>query len=333
MITLPMPMLSIQLEGDLAMVPREALMVGFHRGALLAAEYVKGLWIKAAQGMKIHNTGDYVRGIQSGSTSVSNVVMDGNTWSLVIMVVNTSPHASIVEEGHGAYHLPSVINWGSNKGRIKRTSTGKPYLHIPFRHAAHVPAGERIEGSSQTGTTLHALKRMMPEHIYKKAKQLTPRIGQNVGPVRSASGQFQAADKYRWHGDNPAPHRRNLNFRGSTPSIQLGSAKHGHGTGEHNIGFEAHRGARMVGRDPKGRPMVNPAWQANKFHGLFKAGPKGHSQYMTIRTVTPDSVGWNIPAQQGRFVARRVAAVAARGGRVERLINTGLSSVIGRDAA
>lgn len=331
MTAIPMPALSLSLEGDLTMVPREALMVGFRRGALLASEYIKGLWIKAAQGEKLHNTGDYVRGIQKGHSSIGNVHMDGNTWSLTITVVNVSPHASIVEEGHGAFHLPSAINWSSSTGRIKRSANGTPYLHIPFRHTSWVAPSERASGDSQQGTTMWALKRMMPEHVYRQAKRLSPRVGQNVGPVRGRGGQFLAADKYRWGGksDNPPPHRRRLDFRGSRPSIQLGSSQHGHGTGDHNVGFEAHRGARVAGRDKEGRPMVNPAWQANKFEGLFKSGPKGHTTYMTIRTITPNSQGWNIPAQQGHYIARKVAQVAVRGDRMSKIIQQGFDSVMG----
>lgn len=45
----------------------------------------------------------------------------------------------------------------------------------------------------------------------------------------------------------------------------------------------------------------------------MKSGPKGHSSFITIRTITPNSPGWNIPAQTGHGVARQVAA-ALNGG-------------------
>ena len=66
----------------------------------------------------------------------------------------------------------------------------------------------------------------------------------------------------------------------------------------------------MVGRDGAGNPLVNPAWGSSKFDGMFKAGSPGHAQYMTIRTITPNSPGWNIPAQAGLYIAARVSKMA-----------------------
>lgn len=44
----------------------------------------------------------------------------------------------------------------------------------------------------------------------------------------------------------------------------------------------------------------------SKLEGMFKGGSRGHSQYMTIRTITPNSK-WIIPAQEGHFFTKRVA--------------------------
>ena len=88
--------------------------------------------------------------------------------------------------------------------------------------------------------------------------------------------------------------------------------------GTNGIGIQEHRSARAVGRDAKGQRLANPAWQNSKWNNLFRteqvgAGGRRESTYMTIRTLTPHSLGWNIPAQAGRHVARRVAAILQSG--------------------
>ncbi len=47
----------------------------------------------------------------------------------------------------------------------------------------------------------------------------------------------------------------------------------------------------------------------SKLEGMFKGGSPGHTQYMTMRTITPNSK-WIIPAQEGHFFTRRVAVWA-----------------------
>jgi hypothetical protein len=73
--------------------------------------------------------------------------------------------------------------------------------------------------------------------------------------------------------------------------------------------------------------MVNPAWQSSKFSGLLKSGPKGHSEYTTIRTITPNSPGWNIPAKQGLGVARMVASVVPQ--HIQGLLSAAISGALG----
>ena len=45
------------------------------------------------------------------------------------------------------------------------------------------------------------------------------------------------------------------------------------------------------------------------YHGMIRTGPVGHTQYLTIRRLTERSRGWNIPAKEGKHVARDVAVV------------------------
>lgn len=94
--------------------------------------------------------------------------------------------------------------------------------------------------------------------------------------------------------------------RHTSPHIALGRTR--------ESSFEEHRSARFAGRDRQGNALINPAWKSSKVHGLFKTGAKGHHRYMTIRTITPRSLGWNIPAMHGKGVARQVA-MSLRSGR------------------
>jgi len=297
-----------------------------NRGALFGAQYIQGLWIRVAQGMKVHDKGDYIRGISADARlDVEHNAIMGDTWEVVVAITNTCPHASIVEYGHPAFSLPQAINWGSGTGRIKRNEKGEPYLHIPFRHAAFADADKREEQGMTQGT----LRRMMPEHIYAQARNLSRVIKQNAGLQYGVHG-YRAADKYHWPKQR---HRRRLNRGHTSPSIQLGANQRqdpgAHSPGRHNVGFEEHRGARMVGRDRNGGALVNPAWMRSRFHGMFKSGPKKHTQYMTIRTITPHSAGWNIPAQHGRYIMDKVATSLRSDGRLQEVMLMGVHEALG----
>jgi hypothetical protein len=278
----------------------EAVRQRLHAQMRIAAQFVKGLWVRRAMDLHISRSGAYVRGIaEQGEIRVVAESSGATHIEVTYEIVNTAPHARIVEDGHPAFSLPQAINWGSTKGRIKHGAKG-PYLHIPFRHAAYQTPAQR----ASKGTTRGALRSMMPEHIYKTAKQLSHTMKRKEGPIHK-EGRFVQADRYQWGG----------RMRHQTsPKIQLG-----HGRGQANEGFEAHRGERQVGRDRSGKPLVNPAWKSSKFKGMFRTGPPGHTRYMTIRTITPRSRGWNIPAQVGYGVARQVAANVRSGAASRRL--------------
>lgn len=311
----PIPLrldIQIDLSGDAPEPDMGAMLRAFNAGALLGGQFLQGVWIRVAGEMDIRSSGAYIRGIsENGRIEIIPDNRNGpgsTTWDVVIEVTNTAPHASIIEDGHAAFSMVDAINW-NGAGRIKRTADGRPYLHIPFRHAAYQSAAAR----ASSGMTTTTLRSMMPENIYAKAKNLkrTQRLG--VGPVYSPSGQFLAADRYRWGG--------RLDRSGTSPAIIVG----------HNseTTYEEHRGARLIGKDRKGNAMVNPAWQNSKFHGMFKTGGEGHSQYMTIRTITPDSKGWNIPAMAGLGVARRVGAVVASSGKLDEIVTSGIRTALG----
>lgn len=272
------------------------------RATMAAAETIKGIWIARAIKLDIRRTGAYIAGIQKGEIRQVKKDIGDRVATITVEIVNTAPNAQLVEEGHAAFHLPSHIRWGNNEGRIKRTKDGKPFLHIPFRHRAHASAAKAETG----GYTRATMAAMMPSHIHRQAKALHQTTKQNVGPIRgpavgSRTGtQFVQADRYHWGGRLDRSHTR--------PAAPSAVPPQG--------GLE-HRGERHIGRDSKGKPMTNPAWKSSKYHGMFKSteGPGGskHPAYMTIRTITPDSPGWNIPAQAGKHIARQVAHVVSQG--------------------
>lgn len=260
-----------------------------------AVLFARALWLQRAQDYGVRRTGQYLSGIQNATIRTVTEQESADGLELCYEIVNTAPHAHLVEDGHRAFNLPSAIRWNSGSGRIKRGKRG-PYLHIPFQHAAYQSAEKR----EQSGMTVGTLKTMLPEDIYRRARSLKPTVAHRTGPIyKLADGgtrsQFVAADRYDKGGrlvdKTPGPR-----FVGGTETVDVW------------------RSERTVqGRDKRGRRLTNPAWATSRFQGLMKSGPKGHSQYLTIRTITPNSRGWNIPAQQGLGIARQVAG-ALNGG-------------------
>lgn len=305
---------NVELEIDLPREPdMELLQQGLRRGVMLIGNLAQGLWRRWAQDLDVRRTGEYIRSIQAPNVDVGGFDSRGESWSATITVTNTAPHASIVEDGHGAFSLAQAINWSALGGRIKRTKDGRPYLHIPFQHSAFAAEAERVD----KGLTRATVKAMMPQEVYLEAKKLRRREGLNVGPItrprvigHTRAGkpivhqQFVAADRYHWTTKRGA-HRLS---RGTRPAFIMGGPGVSAG-GPGEPGWSEHRSARYIGRDAQGNKLVNPAWKSSRFEGLMKTGPARHTKYLTIRTITPDSKGWNIPALAGKGVARHVAGL------------------------
>lgn len=258
-----------------------------------AALFAKALWMRRAQDLGIRRSGSYISGIIDALVKNKHEIRTEDSIDVAWSVINRSPHARIIEEGHSAFHLPSAIDWSASTGRIKRGLNG-PYLHIPFRHSAYQSPAER----ERSGATYGTLRSMMPSDVYGAASQLTHTTPKRVGPIyRSTAGgsQFVAADRYT----------RGGRYRDETtgPGISVGAEA-----------VERWRGARMVlGRNSEGKRLTNPAWKTARFQGLFRGGSPGHSEYMTVRTITPRSAGWNIPAAPAHGVARQVARAMSTG--------------------
>lgn len=128
-----------------------------------AAALVQSHWTQlATQTLDPGEQGPYVRGLQQ-PTSV-HLSQDGDHMRAVVR--NVAPMARWVETGHGAYHLPSRINWGTAHAR--RNRQGRAYLIIPFRHYS-AQRGVRAQASSP-----RAQRAAMPRSVYAQAQRLRP---------------------------------------------------------------------------------------------------------------------------------------------------------------
>lgn len=316
---LPPLTIGIELDGEFGLgaaedpASRQRAMAAFRQAAFLGAEFMRSVWLRVAAQMDIRggmggNGATYMQGIQTANVAITDETYSDSTASLTIAVTNTAPHAGIVEEGHAAFSMARAINWGASP-RVKMGKNG-PYLNIPFRHTAHASEATMVA----QGYTSSARRALMPADVTRAARALAATTRHNVGPIHGPpkvsmtglgtahveQGAFRQADRYTW-GDRLQ--------RNTSPGIQMGAG---------GIGIQEHRSAKPVGRDAKGNKLANPAWQNSRWNNLFRteqrtANGGSQSTYMTIRTITPHSLGWNIPAQPGRFVARRVASVLQSG--------------------
>jgi hypothetical protein len=279
-----------------------------------AAEFARALWYQRAQDMGIRRSGAYLQGIADAEVRILSEQSGESTVDVVFEIVNHSPDARIVEDGHAAFSLPKSINWGGP--RVKQGKNG-PYMHIPFGHSAFATP----EQQAAQGLTPGTVRAMMPEDVYQKAKRLRYTTPKREGPIYrtndAGARQFVAADRYS---SKPGPSRLPELFAG--PQITPGP------------GRDAWRPAwRVAGRTRTGQRLTNPAWKSSRFTGMMKGGSPGHTEYVTIRTITPRSAGFNIPAMPGYGVARQVAGALNQGIGAERfrelLIGAAVAAVTG----
>jgi hypothetical protein len=128
-----------------------------------ATALVQAHWIDlATQTLDAGELGPYVRGLQHATS----VQLHNDGSSLSGDVRNVAPMARWVETGHGAFHLPSRIDWGT--ARAHRSKQGRLYLVIPFRHYS-AQRGMRAQASSP-----RAQRAAMPRAVYNVAQRLRP---------------------------------------------------------------------------------------------------------------------------------------------------------------
>jgi len=317
LIQVPLPPLelTIELENPEALQdpPMELFQRAMQRGTMLAAETAKAIWMDVAVNQfHLRTEGNYLRGIESeGNIRVVKApTSTGAQFEMVVEIVNTDPQASIIEEGHAAFSLPRKIDWGRTDGSIKTGKKGNKYLHIPFKHRAY--ASETVR--TQAGYLPASRKAMMPAEIYDQAKALVFTKADRVGPIYNKRGQFVAADRYNWEKGQ----RRLKRVAGHT----------GYKRSKTGEWYEERRGEQRVGRDKHG-DLVNPEWKSSRYAGMIRANTAGQTEYFTIRTLTPDSPGWNIPARPGLFIAQRVASILGNNRGVQEALVQGVNEVLG----
>lgn len=121
-----------------------------------AADSVVGIWSQVASGAFKHTTGLYIHGIERGKIYPFN----GDKFHSA--VINTLPHAKILEDGYGSFDMKKMLR---TSHQVRISKKGKRYLIIPFRHG--------IGG--------------MPKKVYAEAKELT--ISHRTGIHREPSIQ------------------------------------------------------------------------------------------------------------------------------------------------
>ena len=219
------------------------------------ADLVVGEWTQFAIGMSA--TGGYVRGLHAADS----IMRDYEGDPLCVVVRNVAPHAHFVDEGHGAFHLPSHIqHW-----RI--TKKGKRIVTVPFRHAT--------ESAAPTGRMARAV---MPDEVHQLAKALQGRPLKGLGDLYKQSKSYVYYRAQGW------------------PGV------------------------------PEGQGYT---WKSSPYEGLRRYGGGtpggGHQvQYLTFRTITPDSPGWFIPPVAGQHFPERV--VAAVGPKIADMVAEALSA-------
>jgi hypothetical protein len=284
-------MIRIEASGvDLQLPDVKAAKAQVLRQAAIAVEFARGVWTQYAQAIGPYRTGSYLRGIQDDARVTLQV--QETEWEVTVdaTIVNTSPHARYVEDGHQAFRLPDAIDWSGPN--VKQGKSG-PYLRIPFRHRAHASASQQ----EQQGLTYATRRAMMPAAIYARAQAL------------AARSEGRPAERLRVDAE-----------LGLGPG-RLWADTHGQS--------ELWRGEQRVAGRIGGKAVSNPAWKSSKVQGMFRVARGESSEYLTVRVVKPTSQGWVIPAQQGYGIARAVTAELRNGEGGRRMAALMQSGVLG----
>lgn len=281
--------------------PRQSV----ENAAYMGAQWLQGQWMRLATAANIRGSSgkgtSYINGIQDAGSLVrvsGEGAMSGDEvvqYEVIYDIVNTSEHASFVDYGHDAFHLPSVMTWDTPS--VKRSKDGTPYINIPLQHRHYQAPGKRGPG----GATLSTRRAMMPAEVYNQAKRLDYRQKTNAGAQFDGNGQFMAADRYKWRGSSTNKRIKRGHVKPDTWAQDS--------AGAHEM-FQERRGSRVV-YDRSGKSIgTNPAWKSSKYEGLFRTGAPRQASYLTIRTITPKSEGWHIPAVPGLHIVDQVHALA-----------------------
>lgn len=132
-------------------------------------DIIRQQWIFLAQPHSA--TGAYIQALQSADAA--QYPYNGDTLSA--SVVNTSPYAKILEDGHQGFHMPErVRNWPHHN------KAGRGYMIVNFRHFA--PGSKSSTGRALSGA--------MPAEIYARAKQLGTQQLRGLGDLYKQSKSY-----------------------------------------------------------------------------------------------------------------------------------------------
>ncbi len=133
--------------------------------------------------------------------------------------------------------------------------------------------------------------------------------GGGVSTTRMRQAMPQAV--YSW-----SMHRNR--FPWNKPAVELGLRERQFGHGERYKASKSYHYFRQLFEMPPTLAGVEGyTWKASKYENMFRVGPARtpgggtQGEYMTIRTITPESKGWLIPPSPGHHFAERALAQAA----------------------
>lgn len=270
-----------------------------------AGEHLRERWIDCANNTIERATGDYVNGL----SDASSVRWPYDSDELAVGTFNTAKHAAAIEEGYAAFHLPERIEWGTGKTKYGKNGW---YLLIPFSHTGPPKPGK--------GNSVASIKASMPESVHALASKMKPgerltlspaRLHQDIkemrhgkgGPIIGFRGTGPGGGRYVTPANEST--RREMTARNRVISIGNGQTATTH---PGPLPSPASRYAAGEHALTHGQAIPDLTRKAPSiYEGLFRSGAPGHGQYTTIRAITPNSPGWWIPGQPGRYIARRVA--------------------------
>jgi hypothetical protein len=263
--------------------------MGTTPGPAVAAAIVEGgdlirsAWLEEAADH--NNGGDYVQRLQAPEALGYPYL--GDPWA--VGVVNDAREADWLEEGRAGFHLPQ--RWGAGGGVWKVGESGGLYAHVPFRHFTPARAG----GGSTPGRRRMA----MPTAVASLAAALEDGARLSMGALSAALEG----------GRTP------LRMRPNTP-----------------IGADLYTQAKSYdyyrqlpwGADVPDYLGHGYSWRASPYEGLthrkHETPGGGHqSEYVTFRTITPESEGWFIPPSPAYHLAAHALDRAAP--QIERLLD------------
>lgn len=264
-----------------------------------AGELVRQEWVRLAGVAVGRDSGDYVAALARAKATI--YPYDGD--DLAVAIVNDAPHAGIIEWGFEAFNLAQRIRWGSTPAS-KKNKKGGWYINIPFRH--YTPGGK----------TPAARKAGMPNSIYQVAKKLQPgqRLTSDADRITAGKHQQVHTDAGKLIGVQSVKEQEvRWQALGMTSTIDRPGARLAPTQAKTRATMNASRpktAASLIGgleiAQKGGGGLPDPNRKSGIHEGMFKSGAPGHTQYMTIRTITPQS-SWVIPSQPGAHLAEQTA--------------------------